>query len=48
MLSLIHAFMAYVYLCNPQTMADRIAFIWHSEQYLISTMMLVVGLIGCS
>jgi hypothetical protein len=46
MLSLIHAFVAFIYLVSPGTPADRLSFAWHAEQYLIATMMLVVGLIA--
>jgi hypothetical protein len=46
MLSLIHAFVAFIYLVSPGTPADRLSFAWHAEQYLIATMMLVIGLIA--
>lgn len=44
MLSLIHAFVAVIYLLSSLAPADRLAFAWHAEQYLVATMMLVVGL----
>jgi hypothetical protein len=44
MLSLIHAFIAVIYLLSSFAPADRLAFAWHAEQYLVATMMLVVGL----
>jgi hypothetical protein len=46
MLSVIHAFVAFIYLVAPGSQADHLSFAWHVEQYLIATMMLVVGLIA--
>jgi len=44
MLSLVHAFVTYVGFTSFPNPADRLAFCWHMEHYLIATTMLVVGL----
>jgi hypothetical protein len=46
MLSLIHAFIAYIYMGMYRSGALRLAFAWHMEQYLIATTMLLVGLVA--
>jgi hypothetical protein len=45
MLSLLHAMVTYIGYMTFSAPADRLAFCWHMEHYLISTTMLVVGLI---
>jgi hypothetical protein len=45
MLSLLHAMVTYIGYLTFSAPADRLAFCWHMEHYLISTTMLVVGLI---
>ena len=44
MLSLVHSLVTYIGWMVFSAPADRLAFCWHMEHYLIATMMLVVGL----